>query len=385
MFTGYFAATARAKAARATAPATMSFTVGPDRYSAPPVETWMMPSLSASAKPRKAAFSVWDEVTLIAGYAKAPALARSSISAYTSGEAIGMCAVSRSPLADVHRVRENAYFLDGGAPLRSRRPSRAQPALPASRRAGGTDRTPADADRRRDPLRPVLPGLRPRRPSGVRGGVRGLRPAHRGRAVRLPGLAGPAGHPGAGGAARHHRRAHPPTDRGPGRRAGRRPPRRVAATDRGRGAALDRPRRADPGPVPGDPARPAHRGAVEQPGAGLPAACRARRPVRRDRHRLWDPRPPAGPDDRSGRLAPGHLRPDHRAQPQPPQPTAVRAEQAAAAALPGLLPRRTVPLAGRAVDRRRWLGLASGRHPRAVEHAGLVGQPVRVRGRAVPA
>ena len=45
----------------------MSLTAWPDRYSAPPVETWMMPSLSASAKPLSAAFSVWDEVTLIAG------------------------------------------------------------------------------------------------------------------------------------------------------------------------------------------------------------------------------------------------------------------------------------------------------------------------------
>ena len=45
----------------------MSLTVEPDRYSAPPVETCTMPSLSASAKPRSAAFSVWDEVTLIAG------------------------------------------------------------------------------------------------------------------------------------------------------------------------------------------------------------------------------------------------------------------------------------------------------------------------------
>ena len=41
----------------------------------------MMPSLSASAKPFSAAFSVWEEVTLIAGYAYRPALARSSISA----------------------------------------------------------------------------------------------------------------------------------------------------------------------------------------------------------------------------------------------------------------------------------------------------------------
>jgi hypothetical protein len=41
--------------------------VKPDQAAAPPVETWMMPSLSASAKPRRAASSVCDEVTLMAG------------------------------------------------------------------------------------------------------------------------------------------------------------------------------------------------------------------------------------------------------------------------------------------------------------------------------
>src|SRR5438309_73760 len=51
MLTWYFLATSCANAARATAPVTMSLTVGPDRYSAPPVETWTMPSLSASAIP----------------------------------------------------------------------------------------------------------------------------------------------------------------------------------------------------------------------------------------------------------------------------------------------------------------------------------------------
>ena len=50
--TGYFAATVCAKWASATAPMTMSLTLEPDRYSAPPVDTWMIPSLSASAKPR---------------------------------------------------------------------------------------------------------------------------------------------------------------------------------------------------------------------------------------------------------------------------------------------------------------------------------------------
>ena len=40
---------------------------GPERYSDPPVETWTMPSLPASAKPLIAALSVWLEDTLIAG------------------------------------------------------------------------------------------------------------------------------------------------------------------------------------------------------------------------------------------------------------------------------------------------------------------------------
>ena len=81
MLTGYFLATSCAYAAKATEPVTMSFTVGPDRYSAPPVETCTIPSLPASAKPRSAALSVCDEVTLIAGYANPPALAREIISA----------------------------------------------------------------------------------------------------------------------------------------------------------------------------------------------------------------------------------------------------------------------------------------------------------------
>jgi hypothetical protein len=67
MLTPYFLATSWAYAANATEPVTMSLIVGPDRYSAPPVDTWMMPSLSASAKPRSAAFRVCEEVTLIAG------------------------------------------------------------------------------------------------------------------------------------------------------------------------------------------------------------------------------------------------------------------------------------------------------------------------------
>src|SRR6266545_1592273 len=88
--TGYLSATTWANSASATAPVTMFLTYWPDRNSAPPVDTWTMPSLPASANPRTAAFSVSDDVTLIAGYANPPAFARSSISAYTSGVAIGM-------------------------------------------------------------------------------------------------------------------------------------------------------------------------------------------------------------------------------------------------------------------------------------------------------
>ena len=68
----------------------MSLTDGPERYSAPPVETWMMPSDPASANPLSAAFSVCDDETLMAGNAKLPAFAASSISAYFSGVAIGI-------------------------------------------------------------------------------------------------------------------------------------------------------------------------------------------------------------------------------------------------------------------------------------------------------
>jgi hypothetical protein len=78
---GYLSATTCANSASATEPVTMSLTFCPEANSAPPVENWMMPSLSASAKPRSAAFRVSDEVTLMAGYANSPPLARSSISA----------------------------------------------------------------------------------------------------------------------------------------------------------------------------------------------------------------------------------------------------------------------------------------------------------------
>ena len=79
MLTGYLSATTCANSAIAAAPVTMSFTPVPEANSAPPVETWRIPSLPASAKPLIAAFTVSDEVMLIAGYAKPSAFARSSI------------------------------------------------------------------------------------------------------------------------------------------------------------------------------------------------------------------------------------------------------------------------------------------------------------------
>ena len=79
MLTGYFLATSWAYAANATDPVTMSLTDGPERYSAPPVETWTMPSEPASAKPLRAALSVCEDDTLMAGNANAFFLAVSSI------------------------------------------------------------------------------------------------------------------------------------------------------------------------------------------------------------------------------------------------------------------------------------------------------------------
>ena len=81
MWLGYLVATTCANSASAVAPVTMSLTAWPERYSAPPVEIWTIPSLPASAKPFSAAFSVWVEVTLIAGNAKPCRFAVSSICA----------------------------------------------------------------------------------------------------------------------------------------------------------------------------------------------------------------------------------------------------------------------------------------------------------------
>ncbi len=60
----------------------MSFTADPEANAAPPVETWMMPSLPLSAKPLRTPLTVVSDVTLMAGYANFPFRARSSISQY---------------------------------------------------------------------------------------------------------------------------------------------------------------------------------------------------------------------------------------------------------------------------------------------------------------
>ena len=57
-----------ANSAKVRAPTAMS-SLGPERYAAAPVVIWTMPSERASLKPRTAAFSVSDELTLTAGYA----------------------------------------------------------------------------------------------------------------------------------------------------------------------------------------------------------------------------------------------------------------------------------------------------------------------------
>jgi hypothetical protein len=62
-------ATSWAKAASALAPILPCPTAAPEVYAAPPVVSSTMPSDSASAKPRSAAFRVSDELTLTAGYA----------------------------------------------------------------------------------------------------------------------------------------------------------------------------------------------------------------------------------------------------------------------------------------------------------------------------
>jgi hypothetical protein len=45
----------------------MSFSAAPDAKAAPPVETWMMPSLLLSASPFNTALTVVSDVTLMAG------------------------------------------------------------------------------------------------------------------------------------------------------------------------------------------------------------------------------------------------------------------------------------------------------------------------------
>src|SRR5262245_52196199 len=62
----------------------------PDRYSAPPVETWRIPSDPASASPRRAAFKVWEDETFTPGNANPHEAAASSIAAYCVVVAMGI-------------------------------------------------------------------------------------------------------------------------------------------------------------------------------------------------------------------------------------------------------------------------------------------------------
>src|SRR6478672_10077723 len=80
----------------------MFLTDGPEKYSAPPVDTWMIPSEPASAKPLRAALRVWEDETLMAGNANPFFLASSSIWAYFSGVAMGIWDSSAGVLGASH-------------------------------------------------------------------------------------------------------------------------------------------------------------------------------------------------------------------------------------------------------------------------------------------
>jgi hypothetical protein len=60
----------------------MSPIAPPERNLPAPVLTWTIPSERASANPRSAPFSVYEDVMLTAGRAWDPAAAASSIAAY---------------------------------------------------------------------------------------------------------------------------------------------------------------------------------------------------------------------------------------------------------------------------------------------------------------
>src|SRR6218665_2538947 len=75
--------------AGALEPIVRSLTRAPDRYRAVPSETWMMPSLSASARPARAALRVCELVKLIDGRANPRAFAVSIMGEYFSGVARG--------------------------------------------------------------------------------------------------------------------------------------------------------------------------------------------------------------------------------------------------------------------------------------------------------
>ena len=72
------------------APWAMLLTPSPDMNSAPPVDTWMMPSALAVLRPSRTALAVSVEVTLKAGKAYFSCLARSSILRIDEGFTTGM-------------------------------------------------------------------------------------------------------------------------------------------------------------------------------------------------------------------------------------------------------------------------------------------------------
>src|SRR5689334_25229863 len=99
-----------------------------------------MPSLPASAKPRSAAFRVCEELTLMAGYAKAPALARSSMRAYTSGVAIGMGSSLRVARASLLALQGRERSVLGDAAVTAREAARGDTGLLHARHQRGQPR-----------------------------------------------------------------------------------------------------------------------------------------------------------------------------------------------------------------------------------------------------
>ncbi len=101
----------------------------------------MIPSEPASANPWSAALSVCDDETLMAGNAKAPALAASSIWAYFSGVAIGMAWLLRSS--------SYGAFHPSGSPRQPNRRTFRSGGVRTTRREKRDERRHGRVDRRR--------------------------------------------------------------------------------------------------------------------------------------------------------------------------------------------------------------------------------------------